>query len=567
MALITAKRVTPELLKCRAGEIEPRPFEFVTEPYHHQRVMVEYLRTLEHVAIFAEQGTGKTKVVLDYLDLRVDEKIRRRDPAALARANYLAMISGSEASRVEALRVDGQFVVIHERILVICPNTVCGTWVNETTTHSFYYHKADGRIFNLAGASKKKRIDTISEGRAGIYIINFEGVRAMKAADYNLANFPWDVVVVDEMSMIKHRQSQQSKAIHEIAKYCKAKRIGMTGTPITQGPLDLFSQFLFVDPDVLGRSWYEFAHEYSVQRERCINGQRFQEVIGYRNLQDLHDRAYSAGVRFTKDECILDPPLPEKVYQVRTVPMPKELGKVYKSMATELVAEVNADVSISAINVLAKLGKLRQLSSGFLYLPEDPDEKAPVRPARRFYKERSPKAAALCDLLDEIDGKAVIFVCFHEDRLHLLDVLMRYVGKRFPEDFEKPGGGVETMSGNDSAEERTEMIRCFQEGGLRYLVAMTTVTRFGITLTASQTAIYYSQDFNLDTRMQSEDRIHRIGQTGKATLIDLVLEGTVDKSVTGSLRAKKNMARMVLTGEGLAKFAAGELDMGEEDVS
>lgn len=480
------------LVALRNGDADPRTeYEWKTKPYRHQAVFLEYARRFPHLFFHGEQGVGKTKSTIDLLDFEADR-------------------GGLQ------------------RVLVVCPNSIKRNWRREFLVHSRRYD--DDAVFVLEGSkAKKKKI--LDAWKPGIYIANYELIRSFKASGDSLALLDWDYVVADEASKMKHRTSKQSKAMHDFADFCPARRIALTGTPITKSPFDLFSIFRFLDPSIFGKKWMPFAHKFADYRQRQIPGRpAFWEVLEYENLGELTRLAYSIGLQYRKEDCL---DLPPKVYKERYVAMPKVVRDVYDNLRDDLVAEIETEkgqgVEVTAANVLAKLGKLRQITSGFVYDGEG-DTRTVVEMARR------PKLEELTEMLDEIDGPFLVWAVFQED-VHAITAKLADAGVN-----------VSAIHGAVPQEERQEIVDDFQaqgENAPRALVCQTSTCAYGLTLTAASTSIVYSRDANLEHRLQMADRIHRIGQTKTATIIDLVVEDSVDELDLDLLAGKFKLSELV----------------------
>ncbi len=476
------------LASIRSGETNPSIQPTKTKPYRHQRVIGDYLRAMPNVAVFCDQGTGKTKAVIDFLDARsADEGV--------------------------------------ERILVIAPNTVVRTWEREVEKHSLYY---DGYVHVLRGGSTKVRA-ILEDDRMGIHVINYEALQALwRYEQFDIANSLqggiWDIVIADESSKIKHHTSMRAKRLHAFAKLQPdCRRIILTGTPVTHSPLDIFSQYLFLDPSIFGNKWTKFRARYAetVKKPFGPGGRNITIVEGYKNLDELHDMKYRIAVRYTKKECL---DLPEKVYSVRTIPWPQKLRKVYDDLKDQYLAEFKDGTKITASNILARLGRLRQVASGFLY-GEDGEV---------LDLKYNPKLEALMEIIEESSGPIIVWVAFTED-IHRIEHALN-----------KAEIVSASIHGDVKLDDRQEIIDRFQDGKTPVLVCQVAAAAHGITLTASDTSVYYSQTMNAEDRWQSEDRSHRIGQKNAVTLIDLEMESSIDGYIAGNLRNKKTLAAAVV---------------------
>src|SRR5690606_30296187 len=165
-----------------------------------------------------------------------------------------------------------------------------------------------------------------------------------------------DMIICDESQRIKTPGAKQSKALHRLGKLAKYRLI-LTGTPVTQSPLDFFSQYKFLEPSIFGDSFFAFKARYAI--EQPIGNTGGKKVIGYRNMAELVQKAHSIAFRVTKDEAL---DLPEQVDQVLYATLEKKAQALYNQMLRESVVELNEEKVITAANVLARLLRLSQLA-------------------------------------------------------------------------------------------------------------------------------------------------------------------------------------------------------------
>jgi SNF2 family DNA or RNA helicase len=250
----------------------------------------------------------------------------------------------------------------------------------------------------------------------------------------------------------------------------------------------------------------------------------FNEIVGYRRLDELSERLDRFSNRVLKEECL---DLPDKVYIKRAVPLTKEQERVYIQMKKLALAKMESGEVATTASVLTQIMRLQQICCGFL----QPDE-GEIEPIQ------SNRLDELLNLSEEVQGKAIIWATYSYDIQRIAKSLRDRFG---PE-------AVATYFGETPQEERQEIVRRFQDTNdpLRFFVGQPKTGGYGITLTAANTVIYFSNSYDLEIRLQSEDRAHRIGQKNKVTYIDLVSPATVDEKVLEALRNKINIASKVL---------------------
>jgi SNF2 family DNA or RNA helicase len=482
----------------RSRQLDPSDIEYETiyPPFDNQRVTFEYLRTLDSCAILSEQGTGKTKCVIDYLDYSTDKQDRLL------------------------------------KVLVVAPNAVVPVWASEVKKHSRLY---TDHVYPLRGA-RPRRQKIIEEHDRGIFVINFESIRAFWAAGDPLDEYDWDSVVSDEMTMIKSPSSKQSKAMHRFAKK-PCKRIGLTGTPVAESPLDIFSQYAFLDPSIFGKSYFVFRNKYAELETRHFGSHSFKEIKSFRNIEELSDKVFSIGVRYTKDECL---DLPDKLYTKRIIEWPTRLKKIYKEMCEEYLAEIADEEFVMATNAMAKATKLRQICNGWIY-NDSHDALSLCGDAT------TPKHKEIQHLLEnEIHGQVILWSEFRYD----LTSTAEFLREKFPDKTTVLISGDTEMQDRDAVQDR------FQSGEIDYLVMQLAIGRYGLTLTAAEAEIYISNSWRLETRLQSEARTHRIGQTKSILSIDLCMEDSIDLGISKSLEAKSQMSERI-TNEEMGRILNG----------
>jgi SNF2 family DNA or RNA helicase len=394
-----------------------------------------------------------------------------------------------------------------------------GVWVKELGIHS---RCLDGSsVYRIEGSREKKlKILERQSSRQGVYIINYESLRALRKTK-SLAGLYWDTVIADESTRIKTPRSLQSLAMHEFADKNCANRIMLTGMPVTQCPLEYWSQFRFLNPSVFGTRYFSFRAHYAEMRERQIPGKKaFREIVGYKNLDDLKAKVAPHAIRFEKDDCL---DLPPKIYQTVEVPFHKKQKKLYVDLCKEMIAEIDGQ-KISVANALAKMMKLRQICNGWVV-----DEFGATREI--VSAAANPKLSALRNLVDELGKGFVVWCQFRKDIQMVRNLL------------EELGLAVGVITGDTLQANRDLAIDRFQDGALDAMVLMSATCEFGVTLTRGHASIYFGNGHSVDKRVQSEDRMHRAGLNHKVTYIDLVIGNSVDSAMAKVLNEKIEMAR------------------------
>lgn len=331
-------------------------------------------------------------------------------------------------------------------------------------------------------------------------------------------------ICMDESTCIKNPKAKRTKAACLLSSQCKIRRIA-TGSPVTNSPLDLFSQCAFLDIGILGAgSFYAFRNRYAVtQKMQTRVGAAYDKILCYKNLDDLARRLKDFSYRVTKKECL---DLPDKIFVTRDVELTPEQVKVYKEMSEHLFATYN-QAEMSAQITLTKMLRLHQVLCGSFI---DDDGNVHKLPNKRI--------DALMECLEETDGKVIIWANYISN----IEDIVQSISQKYGED------SVVTYYGATPAEDRVRAIQLFQDdtSPCKFFVGNVQTAGRGITLTAASTCIYFSNNFSLEMRQQSEDRAHRFGQKNNVTYIDFVVPKSMDEKVIKSLLEKRDIANTIL---------------------
>ena len=302
----------------------------------------------------------------------------------------------------------------------------------------------------------------------------------------------------------------------------KYRRI-MTGSPVTKNPLDLYTQCLYLDPYLLDfQSYYAFRNRYAEMKTLNVRGRSIQVVNKFINLNELSDKLQGFSYRVLKEDCL---DLPEKIYMKRHISLTHDQIKVYDQMKKTALATLNGKTT-STMTVLTQLMRLQQITCGHFVADDGSTQDI-----------QSNRIKELMDVLDEIEGKAIIWGHWQRDIKNIIKAVVDEYGP----------GSVVDYYGLTPQDERQDNIRKFQnDPKCRFLVGTPQTGGYGITLTQANTVIYYSNGYDLEKRLQSEDRAHRIGQKKNVTYVDLICEDTVDEKIVKALRKKINVASQVL---------------------
>lgn len=420
-------------------------------------------------------------------------------------------------------------------VLVLAPNGVHDNWHrNELPIHCPLTSEEMTTAIWHGGDGMRKRamwnyvMTAMQPDQLVILIANIEAVRTdafMKSIEQFTRKRRF-MLVVDESTCVKNPKAVQTKAVFKIAKNAAYTRI-LTGTPITQSPLDLWAQCRVLDELALPYpSYTAFKKEFAVEQVLTFGHRSFNKVVGYQNQEQLARLIQPFTLRVLKKDCL---DLPPKVYQTRYVELTPEQKRIYKQLMEQCLAMLEPGM-VTVTTAITMLLRLQQVTLGYVQPDEGPLIQIPHN-----------RISILSDLLEEQTGKAIIFVRFVED-IHQITNVLRSLNKRFV-----------CYYGDISSTDRHSAVENFQNGEFDYFIATNAASK-GLTLTAAEHVIYYSQNYSLETRLQSEDRAHRIGQTKTVLYTDLVAKGTVDDRIVAALREKKQLADAIIDRQDLRQL-------------
>lgn len=407
-----------------------------------------------------------------------------------------------------------------DRVLVVAPTSVCSVWPHDLNQFATFPWEA--RV--LLG-DKKKRLKALNElenwpfKALRIAVINYESTHREGIFEA-LAAYKPDLIVCDESQRIKNPSAAQSKALHKLGDAAPFRMI-LSGTPVQNNAVDLYSQYRFLDPAVYGANFYAFKNRY------CIMGGYGQhQIVGYRNMDELVEKEHSVAYRVTKEECL---DLPQQTFINRYVQFTDAEQAIYEQLRKSSFLELETGENVTATTILTMYLRLMQLTGGFLTADES------TRPKQ----VNTAKLDALVDIVDDyvVDAgkKLVIFARFRAE-IAAIENLLRLRKIQYG-----------SIYGDVPMEERGKIVEDFQTNpDTKVFVAQIQTAGLGITLHAASTAVFYSYDYNYANYAQALARIHRIGQRLPVTYIHLVVDGSIDEKILAALENKEDMAKTVV---------------------
>lgn len=447
------------------GMVPYVPVPLKTKMYDHQKVAYAIGMSLDACALFCEVGTGKTL-------------------ASIA-------IAGNRLSQNQV-----------NRLLIIAPVSVLHVWANELEKHADFSYNIT--ISNISKVQTKPN-------ELNIFCISYES--AWRYAD-DIYKWNPDMIICDESQKIKSIDSNRSKFLHDLGKKIKYKMI-LSGTPVTQSTMDVFSQYKFLDTSIFGDSYTKFKDNYCI-----MGGYEGNQVVGYKNLDKLSERAHSIAYRVKKSD-VLD--LPEFTDQTLYCEL-TESREIYDQTVNEIKA-CYASENITQFQALSKLMKLSQITGGNIPQLNEEGDKVMISIGNE-------KISLLKEFVQELPaGKKFIIVAHFLPEIrnisHMLDEL-------------KITNHI--INGSVSQDVRGDVVNKFQNTNHPQVLILQSQIGVGLTLTAADLMIFYSNDYSYANYEQTRGRIHRAGQKNKCLYVNLICKNTIDEKVMSALKRKEDFA-------------------------
>ncbi len=397
------------------------------------------------------------------------------------------------------------------KALVVAPNTVLENWADEVKKFSTL------KAIVLQG-TLHKRIRLLKEV-ATIYIINYEALRIMLD---ELRNAHFEMMICDESQKIKGYKTQQSKCAFKLGQKIPYKLI-MTGTPVTNNPLDIFGQYRFLNPFTFGFSFYKFRAKYAI-----MGGYGNYEVKQWINIEEMKEKIYRCAIRVRKADCL---DLPKKLYQTHHVDLTTEQRKLYMALKRDFIAEIEGK-TVTAPYVLTRLIRFSQVTAGFTKT-EDKEE---------INFKNNPKLIWLREFIEGLPKgeKVVVFARFKKEIYNIQEMFAER--KPFVQTRHVTG-----IWGDVPQSERQARIKKFNEDPECYMfIGQVETAGLGINLHSARYCVFLSNSYSHGSRLQCEERLHRIGQSRNVTYIDVLARNTIDATILECLKGKKELAFRVI---------------------
>lgn len=470
----------------KAKESFPKQYQFKTQPRDCQIRALNFLWGKTEAALFMKMRTGKTKTVIDWAScLHQDSKL------------------------------DG--------VIVFCPISAKGDWEGQIKRHS-PVDAAVGRFDFTSKAELKKFTKFLTDEHPFKFlIVGVESMSAGSAFDHSydfVSSTGRILCVVDESHMIKGFDKERTLKITNIGSISDY-RVILTGTPITKAPLDLFAQYRFLDPDIIGYSdFYSFKSRYAV-----MGGYENREVIGYEHVDELLGDVAPFTFQVGADE-VAD--LLPKEYRVLEVELPTKIRTLYNKLDDNKNLIINHnDNQLVISNALDRMMRKIRLVNGVMSYGE----------SGVFDHEwvNNAKIDELLEFIESNPSPAVIWTSGKLEMAHVVEALM------------KKNLNCSMLYGGQKDFDRTASIARFQNGEVDYFVSNISAGCAGIDLSRAEMMIYMSNTFKYVDREQSEERATNFANTEKSILIvDIVAKNTVDDEIVlPAIKEKKDVADFI----------------------
>lgn len=480
------------------------------QSFKHQREAVELLGANEFLALLMEQGTGKSRPIIEDWLNRID-----------AGRNDDLIVLGPKGAYMNWIGTPDE------------PGEIM-KWVPPERLAGIHY----APWISNARVADRKALENLLYAKGPRFLcMNIESLNTKGAAREYLLQFASQrrtICAIDESTMMAHESAQRTTFLLDNSKLFATRRI-LSGLVAPESPLDLYSQYLFLDWRIVGqRSFFGFKIRYAIMQKIQFTPEWQLErmrsegkptpkaahvIVGYRNLEELNQKIMRFSYRKTKDECL---DLPPKVWEFYDIEMTPEQARIYRQMRDVAMAELNCGMFSTASIKLDQLGKLQHILCGHVRQEDG-----------SLYDISERRTDAVVEILQAHSGKAVVWAPYPQALRKIVTRLQKEFGEESTVGYWGATGFEERLDARS---------RIQNDDKTRFIVSNQSVGKFGNTWTACNLVIYYANSFDNEDRQQSEDRVHRIGQTKTVTYIDLRCKGTIDERLISVLRKKITIA-------------------------
>lgn len=469
-------------------------FIYKTKPWRHQEEALKYLYTRDSAALYTDMGTGKTKIMIDLIQNR---------------EFHITLIVGTTKS--------------------------CPVWEEQIKIHGF---KDKITSVNLNGVPTKNKIQTLKNAIDSskndkipclVVIVNYEGIWRKPFSDFISSNkIKLDCIICDESHRIKSPSSNCSSFLRKTGRRVQHRYL-VTGTPLAETPVDIYAQYVFLDPSIFGTNLQNFKVVY--ENPDPFMSAKIGRVIldrknPYKNLDDLREKMFSCA--FYSESSLKLPKQRNLTYRFK---LNQKCSNLYREMEKEGVVIVN-DKAVVSESVLTNILKLQQITSGYVPIDLKHQENPTDVKTINISKDRIEALETIIESLPKTEP-LVIFAVYKKD-LKNIRVLCNTLGIPYSE----VSGSSDTLL--DWKAGKTQVL------GVQYSSGSESID-----LTRSRYCVYYSMTRRLSLYLQSKKRIHRPNQTRNVTYYHLIAEtydggSTIDRTAYEALKSKKDVIDYIM---------------------
>lgn len=494
----------------RTGDGFPSWYRFKREPRKHQQQALDRGYGAKAFALFMDMQTGKSKTAIDM---------------------------------VAAHRMEGHIT----GVLVLTKLALRYNWKG--------HFEADCPIpysICLPTTDREREFDAWLKQPHDfkVMVVGWESLSAGRMSELcrRFMAYPGRAIIGDETTFITGHKSIRTDVTIELGRMAEY-RYALTGTPALEGPMNLYTQFEYLDPNVIGiGDFYAFRNRYAIMggymREVGRSGKKIPtQIVGYQNLDELMELIAPYVFQITKKEAY---DLPPKRYQTRTVQLLKAQREVYDRIKKEGVLTLKGGEDHVLKNVLEVMLRLHQVAGGYGVTPREErywgrDQNGqPVEKIRMHYDPyplvppaHNPKIIETLDVVREAKHKqGIIWVTYR----HEIDDIVKLL---------KGDYRVGQLHGGVKERDRQPVVDAFKAGDIQWMVANPATGGMGYTMMASEVNVFYNNTFKAIDRAQAEDRAWGDGQTKSGMWIDIAAERTVDLTILKALAVKQDLSEFV----------------------
>lgn len=464
----------------------------MTEFFEHQKREFDRSVNMNYWALFMDAGTGKTLV-------------------SIRTAEYWFTNQEIDA------------------VIVICPKSLIGTWADgELAKHSevqYSTYKWDPAKVNRNEFVRKAK----DKNKLFYFIINHDAFVSDKLTPFLNAMIKHTRfgVIYDESTAIKNIKSDRTQNAINLARHAKFRRI-LTGTPIVQSPLDVYSQTEFLENCALGfKNYYGFKTRYAIIKRAKFGARSFDVIEGYRDLDDLRRKLDNFSSFVKLEDCV---DLPEQIFKQIEVELTPEQARAYTELRDKALLYIEEN-EITAVNALAMLTRLQQIVAGQLKTPDG-----------GYVSIKNNRILALKELVEGTTDKLIVWSTFVNTSIDICKALQ---------------GNVLTFTSNTNPEQRNDVLNMWRKGSAQVLLLNPQSAGHGLTLNEAKQSVFYNGFFNLEWRLQALRRNYRIGQDSRTVVNDFITRGTVEEKAYAALNAKEDIAKKVTSKDALLQILSG----------